>query len=106
MTLAELERRPLERAWGSARKLDLARHLTPYTVLPVSRELCLEWAEVSFDAKRQGQPIQTADAWIGASALYYQVPLITNNVDDYSMVRGLSPRRHGSGCPASTSEIA
>ena len=33
------------------------------------------WAEVSFAAKRKGRPIQTADAWIAASALHYRVPL-------------------------------
>jgi len=89
MTLAELERWSLERAWGERRKLDLARHLTRYAVLPVSRELCGRWAEVSFAAKRKGRPIQTADAWIAASALHYQVPLITNNRSDYSVVDGL-----------------
>ncbi len=67
MTLAELERWPLERAWGLLRKIELERHLAHYTVLPVNRELCRQWAEISFDAKRQGQPIQTADAWIAAS---------------------------------------
>jgi tRNA(fMet)-specific endonuclease VapC len=90
MTLAELERWPLDRAWGRVRKLELARHLERYTVLPVSRELCLKWAEVSFGARRLGRPIQTADAWIAASALHYQVPLITNNRVDYTMVRGLT----------------
>ena len=89
MTLAELERWPLERGWGQKRKLELAQHLTRYTVLPVSRELCAKWAEVSFAAKRKGRPIQTADAWIAASAVHYQVPLITNNRDDYSSVDGL-----------------
>lgn len=89
MTLAELERWPLERDWGQSRKLGLAQHLTRYTVLPVSRELCGRWAQVSFAAKRKGRPIHTADAWIAASALYYQVPLITNNRDDYSVVDGL-----------------
>ena len=89
MTLAELERWSLERGWGPRRKLELAEHVTHYTVLPVSRELCLKWAEVSFAAKRKGRPIQTADAWIAASALYYQVPLITNNRGDYSGVDGL-----------------
>jgi tRNA(fMet)-specific endonuclease VapC len=59
-------------------------------VLPVSRELCSKWAEVAFAAKRKGRPIQTADAWIAASALHYQVPLITNNRDDYSSVDGLA----------------
>jgi predicted nucleic acid-binding protein len=88
MTLAELDRWSLERAWGQGRKLALAQHLTRYTVLPVSRELCAKWAEVAFSAKRKGRPIQTADAWIAASALHYQVPLITNNRGDYSSVDG------------------
>jgi predicted nucleic acid-binding protein len=74
MTLAELERWSLERGWGQRRKFELAQHLTHYAVLPVSRELCAKWAEVSFSAKRKGRPIQTADAWIAASALHYQVP--------------------------------
>jgi predicted nucleic acid-binding protein len=89
MTLAELERWSLERDWGQRRKQELAQHLTRYVVLPVNRELCGKWAEVSFAAKRKGRPIQTADAWIAASALYYEVPLITNNRGDYSAVDGL-----------------
>jgi predicted nucleic acid-binding protein len=89
MTLAELDRWSLDRAWGERRKLELAEHLTHYAILPVSRELCLKWAEVSVAAKRKGRPIQTADAWIAASALHYQAPLITNNASDYAMVEGL-----------------
>ena len=89
MTLAELERWALQRGWGASRKLELAQHLTHYTVLPVSRELCLKWAEVAVSAKRKGRPIQTADAWIAASALHYQVPLITLNRSDYSVDDGL-----------------
>jgi tRNA(fMet)-specific endonuclease VapC len=90
MTLAELERWSLERGWGPRRKLELAEHVSHYAVLPVSRELCVKWAEVAFAAKRRGRPIQTADAWIAASALYYQVPLITNNQSDYSLIDGLT----------------
>ena len=90
MTLAELERWSLERGWGPRRKLELAEHLSHYAVLPVSRELCVKWAEVAFAAKRRGRPIQTADAWIAASALHYQVPLITNNQSDYSLIDGLT----------------
>ncbi len=98
MTLAELERWPLERGWGPSRKAELAHHLTKYTVLPVSREICAKWAEVSWGARRKGRPIQTADAWIAATALHYQVPLITNNADDYTMVDDLQVlTRDGSG---------
>ena len=75
--------------WGALRKALLAQHLTKYTILPVNRDLCMKWAQVSFAAQRKGRPIQTADAWIAASAIYYQVPLITNNVADYSMIDGL-----------------
>jgi predicted nucleic acid-binding protein len=89
MTLAELERWALERAWGASRRLELAQHLTHYAVLPAGRELCVKWAEICFGAKKKGRPIQTADAWIAASALYYEVPLITNNRSDYSVVDGL-----------------
>lgn len=89
MTLAELERWPLERDWGASKRAELSRHLQSYAVLPVSRELCIKWAEVTTFARRKGRPIQTADAWIAASALYYDVPLITNNQRDYSMVDGL-----------------
>jgi tRNA(fMet)-specific endonuclease VapC len=90
MTLAELERWSLERNWGPVRKADLERNLERYTVLPVSRELCIRWAEVTFAAKRRGRPIQTADAWIAATAIHYEVPLITGNSSDYSMIDGLS----------------
>jgi tRNA(fMet)-specific endonuclease VapC len=90
MTLAELERWPLERAWGSARKADLTQHLTRYTVLPPTWELCRIWAEVVYAASRKGRPISTADAWIAASALYYKAPLISHNAADYSTVEGLT----------------
>ncbi len=90
MTLAELERWSLQRNWGTGRRLELAQHLTNYTVLPVNRGLCVQWAEISVAARKRGRPIQTADAWIAASALYYQVPLITHNLGDYSMVEGLT----------------
>jgi predicted nucleic acid-binding protein len=89
MTLAELERWHLERNWGALRRAELARHLTSYTVLPASRELCVKWAEVTCEARRKGRPIQTADAWIAASALHYQVPLITNNPSDYRVIGNL-----------------
>jgi len=74
---------------GALRIAELAQHLTKYVVLPASREVCTKWAQVSWEARRKGRPIQTADAWIAASALYYQVPLITNNASDYDMVGNL-----------------
>jgi predicted nucleic acid-binding protein len=47
------------------------------------------WAEVTWEARRKGRPIQPADAWIAASALHYQVPLITHNAGDFAVIAGL-----------------
>ena len=89
MTLAELDRWTLERNWGNARKDELSAHIQRYTVIPSTRELCSTWAEVVWRGRKKGRPIQTADAWIAASALHYRVPLITNNVSDFEAVEGL-----------------
>jgi tRNA(fMet)-specific endonuclease VapC len=77
MTLAELDRWSLDRSWGTGRKAELETYLRKFTILPATRDLCSLWAKVSWEARKKGRPIQTADAWIAASALYYQVPLIT-----------------------------
>ncbi len=89
MTLAELDRWTLERNWGERRKTDLEEFVHRFTVIEVSRALCLKWAEASDTARRNGRPIETADAWIAATALLYDVPLVTHNRDDDSGVDNL-----------------
>src|SRR5262245_12278280 len=89
MTLAELQRWQLERQWGPFRRVELTEYLSRYVVLPASRAICAKWADVSWQARRKGRPIQTADAWIAASALHFQVPLISHNAGDYAAVDDL-----------------
>jgi len=69
MTLAELERWRLERNWGPVRIAELRQHLTAYAVLPADRELCTVWARTVVHARREGRTLQTADAWIAATAI-------------------------------------
>jgi predicted nucleic acid-binding protein len=40
-------------------------------------------------ARRAGRRPETADAWIAATALLYDAPLITHNAGDYLGVPGL-----------------
>jgi predicted nucleic acid-binding protein len=40
-------------------------------------------------ARRNGRRIETADAWIAATALLYDAPLLTHNEADYLGVPGL-----------------
>jgi tRNA(fMet)-specific endonuclease VapC len=89
MTIAELDRWVRERNWGPRRRTDLERYLRRFTVYLVNRALCLRWAEVSDAARRAGRPIQTADAWIAATAIAYGLPLVTHNSADHAGVGGL-----------------
>lgn len=90
MTVAELDLWALRHHWGTARKLRMENHLRHFAMYPFDRALCLRWAEVTDSARRNGQPIQPADAWIAATALQAGVPLVTNNPTDYAGVSGLT----------------
>ncbi len=89
MTVAELERWGLERNWGRKRRRKLDEHLRQFVLDPFDRELCRKWAEVSDQARRNGHPISTADAWVAASALLNDLPLVTHNRDDFAGVGNL-----------------
>ena len=65
-----------------------------FSILPYSRALCLKWAEVTVAAQRNGRRIECADAWIAATALLYDLPLITHNRGDYLGVPGLTIISH------------
>src|SRR5215207_31890 len=79
MTLAELYRWARERDWGEGRRAELERHLRDYVVYPVNRPLCHQWAETTNQARRDGHPIAVDDAWIAATALLYEFPLVSHN---------------------------
>jgi tRNA(fMet)-specific endonuclease VapC len=52
-------------------------------------DLCVQWAEITEDGKRRGREIQPGDAWIAATALLHEVPLVTHNRRDFESVIGL-----------------
>lgn len=54
------------------------------------RALCVRWAEATDSARRNGRPIETADAWIAATALSHGIPLVTHNPSHYLGVDGLT----------------
>lgn len=89
MTVAELDRWAISRAWSEARRRRMEEHLRGFVVHPYDRALCRTWAEVSDDAGRAGRPVQCADAWIAAVAVLHGLPLVTNNAGDYAGVDGL-----------------
>lgn len=90
MTIAELDRWVLRHNWGASKRALLAAHASQFVMLSVDRQLCLEWAKVSEEARRNGRPIEPGDAWIAATARLHGFPLITHNADDFAGVERLS----------------
>ena len=89
MTEAELEQWALLANWSQKRVEWLRLFLSRFAVVPSSHDLVLKWAEAMVAARRNGRRIETADAWIAATALLYDAPLLTHNKADYLGVPGL-----------------
>lgn len=83
MTVAELFQWAVLRQWGNRRLAQLEQALLNYLVIPTDQPLCREWASVRAKRQRTGRPISPQDAWIAATALRYDLPLITHNVKDF-----------------------
>jgi predicted nucleic acid-binding protein len=89
MTQAELELWALISRWQAKRLEWLRVFLTRFIIVPSSHDLVLEWAQVMVTARGAGRRLETADAWIAATAVLYKAPLITNNAGDYLGVPAL-----------------
>jgi tRNA(fMet)-specific endonuclease VapC len=92
MTVAELYRWIIERNWGKKRIKLLEETLQNYVVLSSDDETCQYWAKVR---SIKGQPISDADAWIAATALRYNTPLVTHNVKHFKPVQDLGLKKNG-----------
>ena len=89
MTEAELEQWALLANWGVSRVEWLRLFLGRCAIVPSSHDLVLKWAEIMVTARKSGRRIETADAWIAATALLYDAPLLTHNKSDYLGVPAL-----------------
>ena len=97
VTLAEMQRWAIASNWGAAKRGKLAEYLSTVFVFHSDDDLCVRWAEITEDGRRGGRQIQAADAWIAATALLHDVPLITNNRRDFEGVPGLKVVSEASG---------
>lgn len=86
MTVAELYRWPLESNWGEARTTSLKLFVSSYAMLPFNKDVCWIWAQIK---EIKGRPMKDPDAWIAATAIAYQHPLVTHNVRDFEHINAL-----------------
>lgn len=91
VTVGELLRGALSAGWGEARRAQLQMRIDAMTVLPFDEQVIRAYAQCTVEAVRLGHPLGQAvhsnDAWIAATALAHQVPLVSLN------------RRHFDGLP-------
>ena len=86
-TVAELFQGAFRARWGKKRVAELERTIARYLVVPSSHEASQEWARVRY--QRRHEPISAEDAWMAATALTYDCPLVTHNPKDFRGIRGL-----------------
>ena len=89
MTLAEIRQGVLARDWSVRRREVVEAYLKEFLLIQSDDNLCSAWAIVRSQSARKGRPISAADAWIAATALVLEAPLVTNNPRDYEQVEGL-----------------
>lgn len=89
MSLAELRRWTLERNWREDRIQGLENYLMRYLVVHSDDLMCNYWAQAMHSARVHGRPIASADAWIAATALLLDIPLVTHNSAHYIGIAGL-----------------
>ncbi|MFZ0960304.1 MAG: type II toxin-antitoxin system VapC family toxin [Terriglobia bacterium] len=88
MTLAELYEGAFRGNWGAEKRRYLDEIQNLFVVIPSDRKLCSRWGEVR--SMRSRQPISAEDAWIAATAIEYNCPLVTHNSRDFRGIPGLT----------------
>jgi tRNA(fMet)-specific endonuclease VapC len=92
MTVSELFQWAALRNWG-VQKIDrLEQTLSSYLVIPPDIELCRIWGNLRAQRQSIGRAISPQDAWIAATAIRHNLPLVTHNAKDFQEIPGLEVR--------------
>ena len=67
--------------WGERRENELRRNIAQYEVIWPNAALVDISARLRCDRRKAGRELQTADAWIAATAIMLECPLATDDKD-------------------------
>ena len=67
--------------WGERRENELRRNIAQYEVIWPNAALVDISARLRCDRRKAGRKLETADAWIAATAIMLECPLATNDED-------------------------
>jgi predicted nucleic acid-binding protein len=88
ISVGELRFGAVKDNWGNARRSVLEFFVAGATIVYVSNEIAAVVAVVMNRRRREGRRMEWNDAWIAATALTHQLPLVTHD-RDFSGIDGL-----------------
>ncbi len=71
----------LLKKWGNSQRQELENFLNSYQIIEYSTDLTDRCAIVMQEASQAGRRLETGDAWIAATALLLDIPLLTHDKD-------------------------
>ena len=80
-SVAELWSWAEENSWGAGQREGLMIFLQKFLVIGYDAELAEVWAKVVAHCRRIGRRLESGDAWIAATAVRYQIPLLSHDRD-------------------------
>ena len=89
ITLAEVFQKAFESSNPDARLATFRGFIAPFRVIPVTEPIAVRFAEIRAFLSRRGQPISDFDILIGATALEYNLSVLTFNVRHFSRIPDL-----------------
>ncbi len=90
--LGELRAGAIKNNWGSRRLAEQARFLRAYTVVPANNQVVERYAPLhaQLHATLKGGGVN--DMWTAACALVLEIPIATNNLNDFQQIQMVEPR--------------
>jgi tRNA(fMet)-specific endonuclease VapC len=70
-----------QNAWGGKQRAGLEVFIQQFLVIPYDFDMAKTWAKVATHCKLAGRRLESGDAWIAATAVRYQIPLLTHDRD-------------------------
>jgi len=89
ITVGELYFWAEKKNWGHQKRLQLENVLKKYVVIPYDSKIAEHYAKVRAERERKGLPISCADAWIAATAVRHDIPVVTHNARDFREISNL-----------------
>jgi len=80
-TAAELFLWADQNQWGPRARAELEMVMAKFAILEVDTQLMRTWAKVMRDCRLAGRRLDTDDAWVVATAIRHNLPLLTHDRD-------------------------